>query len=161
MSVQDVLHNNILPQLDKCREAPTGDNDRAWTACCPAHDDKTPSFGVALAHDGKILMHCWSGCSINEICYALGIEPTALFPDDGKRRRVDPSEDAWAIEIADSMVARGKALRDADRQRYREALHRTQNNLPSPRPELGHAQRGAVAVGKREAERMAIIRGSK
>ena len=30
-------------------------------ACCPAHDDRTPSLGVSLGRQA-ILFHCFAGC---------------------------------------------------------------------------------------------------
>ena len=50
-------------------------------AICPCHDDQNPSLSVELADDGKILVHCFAGCSTNDIVAALGLEMTDLFPD--------------------------------------------------------------------------------
>lgn len=51
-----------------------------YQAHCPAHDDKKQSLHVSEGEDGKILAHCHAGCSINDICQALGIELKDLFP---------------------------------------------------------------------------------
>ena len=69
----------LLSRLDKCRETKVSKHDRTWTACCPAHDDKTPSMGIALTSDGKILLKCWAECSVPEIVAAVGMEMTDLF----------------------------------------------------------------------------------
>lgn len=58
--------SDIANGLDKVRWR--GDNK--ITACCPAHDDKTPSF-VATEKDGKILLKCFSGCSQGDVIDAL------------------------------------------------------------------------------------------
>jgi len=42
-----------------------------YVACCPAHDDKTPSLSIENAPDGKILVHCHAGCSQDEVIGAL------------------------------------------------------------------------------------------
>jgi putative DNA primase/helicase len=34
-----------------------------WMACCPAHDDTTPSLSISETEDGKPLVHCHAGCS--------------------------------------------------------------------------------------------------
>lgn len=34
-----------------------------WMAPCPAHQDRTPSLSIACAPGGKILVHCFAGCS--------------------------------------------------------------------------------------------------
>lgn len=53
---------------------------KGYLAHCPAHDDSKQSLSVSEADDGKILMHCHAGCEINEICNALGIAISDLFP---------------------------------------------------------------------------------
>jgi putative DNA primase/helicase len=41
-----------------------------WSACCPAHDDATPSLTVKDG-DGKVLIRCHAGCSQREVISAL------------------------------------------------------------------------------------------
>jgi len=52
-----------------------------WMACCPAHHDRTPSLSLRIGNDGTTLIYCFAGCSIKQICDALGITPSDLFPD--------------------------------------------------------------------------------
>jgi len=52
--------------------------DRQFT--CPAHEDRTPSLSVRDGGD-KILVHCHAGCSVDEVCGALGISIRDLFYD--------------------------------------------------------------------------------
>ena len=50
-------------------------------ACCPAHDDRTPSLGVSLGRQA-ILFHCFAGCDQQSVLSALareGFEVPALF----------------------------------------------------------------------------------
>ncbi len=47
---------------------------------CPAHDDTNPSLSASEADDGKVLLHCFAGCSAQNICAALGITMKDLFP---------------------------------------------------------------------------------
>lgn len=49
-----------------------------WQARCPAHEDKNPSLSVS-ERDGKILLYCHAGCSVNDILLALGLPISALF----------------------------------------------------------------------------------
>lgn len=51
-----------------------------WAAICPAHDDRSPSLSISEGDKG-LLLKCWAGCTINEICSARGIEPKDLFYD--------------------------------------------------------------------------------
>src|SRR5437867_3238855 len=41
-----------------------------WIAPCPAHDDRNPSFSIQ-ERDGKLLVHCFAGCSQVEGIAAL------------------------------------------------------------------------------------------
>lgn len=50
-----------------------------WDALCPAHGDQRPSLGVAVGSDGRILLKCRAGCSIESIVSALGLSMKDLF----------------------------------------------------------------------------------
>lgn len=54
-------------------------NGSGYLACCPAHDDKTPSLSVSQAEDGRLLVHCFAGCSVNSILSAMGLTEADLF----------------------------------------------------------------------------------
>lgn len=69
--------NDVLSRLDKVKQ--TKNNE--WIACCPAHNDHKPSLAIKLNEDGKILIKCWSGCSVEEITNAIGINLSDLFPN--------------------------------------------------------------------------------
>lgn len=44
---------------------------RSWQACCPAHEDRSPSLTISIGADGKLLLHCFAGCSFKEIIDAI------------------------------------------------------------------------------------------
>lgn len=76
MQIQDILN-----RLDGVKE--NGTNQ--WQAHCPykqnhAHGDKNSSLSVAL-NGTKILLHCHTGCTTENICGAIGIEVKDLFTD--------------------------------------------------------------------------------
>jgi hypothetical protein len=48
-----------------------------FVARCPAHDDRSPSLSVR-AGDRRILMYCFAGCSVDDICRALGLSRADL-----------------------------------------------------------------------------------
>ena len=52
----------------------------SWTACCPAHDDKTPSLSMSRGDDGRWLLKCHAGCSQNAVLQAANLEAHDLFP---------------------------------------------------------------------------------
>jgi hypothetical protein len=115
---------NVLSRLDKVKSA--GPNK--WKACCPAHDDQNPSLGICEASDGKVLLHCWAGCSTADITAAIGLELRDLFPGE-KQRRSGPSKaalyfEATIISIALSNLRQGKPLSAADRERFEIAKQR-------------------------------------
>lgn len=54
---------------------------------CPAHDDHKHSLSVSAGNDGKILLHCHAGCSLESILAAIGVNPQDLFPDSGNSNK--------------------------------------------------------------------------
>lgn len=42
-----------------------------YLTCCPAHNDKNPSLSISVTAKGKILWHCFAGCSQLDIFNAL------------------------------------------------------------------------------------------
>ena len=67
----------ILSKLEKVQQVGKG----RWKACCPAHEDSSPSLWLTEKGDGTILMHCFAGCESLEILDAIGLEFDALFPE--------------------------------------------------------------------------------
>ena len=57
---------SIALSLDKGRRIKTDH----YAACCPAHDDRTPSLSITQVSD-KVLLYCHSGCSQSEVIDAL------------------------------------------------------------------------------------------
>ena len=52
-----------------------------WLVLCPAHSDKHPSLAIHKLYDGRVLVHCFAGCSTEEVLHAVGLEFDALFPE--------------------------------------------------------------------------------
>lgn len=55
----------------------TGDG---WKARCPAHDDEHPSLSVKVADDGRVLVYCFAGCTVDAILGKLGMRTEDLAP---------------------------------------------------------------------------------
>jgi hypothetical protein len=70
--------------------------DHKYTARCPAHQDRSPSLSVSEGRDGQALVHCFAGCTAEDVVGALGLELRDLFPADTRRRpplpQLQPSE---------------------------------------------------------------------
>lgn len=71
----------LLARLDRPRKTAKG-----WSARCPSHQDCSPSLSV---HEGErgLLVHCFSGCTLDEICGALGLNVRDLFYAESAGRR--------------------------------------------------------------------------
>ncbi|RZU52667.1 Toprim domain-containing protein [Krasilnikovia cinnamomea] len=59
-----------------------------WKARCPAHDDHTPSLGIAIA-EGCALVYCQAGCSIDDVLSALGLTRRDLYDEPRRPGRED------------------------------------------------------------------------
>jgi putative DNA primase/helicase len=46
-------------------------NGKGWKCKCPAHDDRNPSLKLDVGDDGKLLRHCFAGCSDEAVLAAL------------------------------------------------------------------------------------------
>lgn len=66
--------DNILARLEKVTPAGEG----KWKACCPAHDDRSPSLAVGVGRDGAILVHCHAGCDVRDVVKAVGLRTADL-----------------------------------------------------------------------------------
>lgn len=57
-----------------------------YKACCPAHDDASPSLSISQKAD-RVLLKCWSGCAQRDIIDAL--RSRDLWPRE-RERAFDP-----------------------------------------------------------------------
>ena len=76
--------DTLLSRVHRLKK--TGDSK--WLACCPAHDDKTPSLAIKLA-DERILIHCFAGCDVSAIVSTLGLKLSDLMPESKRHSRPD------------------------------------------------------------------------
>ena len=58
-----------LERVTGYRPVKVGDG---YKARCPCHDDKNPSLSVKM--NGRLLLHCFAGCSYDRIVAALSLE---------------------------------------------------------------------------------------
>lgn len=64
----------VLSRLGKVQRA-----GKCFKAVCPAHEDRTPSLSVREGDDGRVLLHCFGGCSMAAVVAAIGLRPADLF----------------------------------------------------------------------------------
>ena len=56
---------------------PAGDG---WSAKCPSHKDRKASLSIGAGADGRTLLMCHAGCSLDQILTATGLTTADLFP---------------------------------------------------------------------------------
>jgi hypothetical protein len=71
----------ILARLQGVRRS-----GHSWKALCPAHADRNASLSVR-EKNGKILLHCFAGCTKDTVLAALKVDPKELFSDAPQRQR--------------------------------------------------------------------------
>lgn len=62
--------------------------DGQWQALCPAHDDNNPSLSITEAEDESCLLHCFAGCTLDEVLTALDLDRPSLSTGSRSRRQV-------------------------------------------------------------------------
>ena len=123
---------NLLSRLEKVKQ--TGPDQ--YVACCPAHEDKSPSLSIAQ-RDDRLLLHCFSGCSSDAVLDAIGLEFGDLYDKPISHhqksiRRPFPAADilrAISLELTVTVMAaeqmrNGDALSDEDMARLYLAYQR-------------------------------------
>ena len=78
----------LLQHLNKVKRTRRG----TWLACCPSHDDKTASLSIRELDDGRLLVHCFAGCNVNEIVESVGLTLSDLFPPPETSQRFSKGE---------------------------------------------------------------------
>ena len=68
-TVKRLTISDIAARCDKVR----WQGRDSFNACCKAHPDNNPSMSVTESPDGKLLAHCFAGCSQADVLDALGI----------------------------------------------------------------------------------------
>lgn len=126
----------LLSRLEKVR--PRGKDQ--YMACCPAHDDKSPSLAISEDRNGLILLKCFAGCEVLDVLAAVNMQMEDLFPDGspgnfkGLQRLEDEyntkkgnkelkaiSEDVMVLKMAKQMRERGERLSTSDLARELQA----------------------------------------
>ncbi len=110
----------VLSRVKGARPARGG-----WRARCPAHDGKSDtSLSIAQGEDGRVVFHCFAGCTHRAIASALGLEARELFA--GGLDAPAPQAPRQPARLFDTARAAVKAYRatlgpEACRWTYRDA----------------------------------------
>lgn len=102
----------VLAKLDGVRR----ESDGGFVARCPAHDDRRPSLRIARGGDGRCLLHCRAGCSVDSVLRSLELErrdlrktstqPIVSAPNKRGSEGVDSSSFDTANAAAKAYAAR-------------------------------------------------------
>lgn len=128
----------VLQHLNKVKRTGNG----KWMACCPSHEDRSASLSICELDDGRVLLHCFAECAVEEVLGAVGLTFDALYPEKPlghckPERRPFPAADilrAIAFEstlvlIAAADLLAGHPFNETDRARLVLACSRIQAAL--------------------------------
>ena len=140
----------LLAALENVRRQDTG-----WIARCPAHDDRHPSLSVAEGDDGRALVWCFAGCSLEAVLAAVGLSVSDLFPPGGGRCRSWYGAVDGSTLTAERMHAR-PSTRSGKRCRWRCWKRSTSARSPSAesrpcgfRTSTSKGSSGLCGIGRR------------
>jgi len=88
---------------------------RGWTCRCPAHEDRSPSLSLREGDGGRILVHCFSGCSQSDVIAAIrarGLWPETPRSEWTPRERHEWGQQQWRAR-QDAKAARWWAISEA------------------------------------------------
>ncbi len=104
----------LLERLDKVKPV-RGKHPQNWVACCPSHDDKTPSLAVSETADGQVLINCWAGCTWKQIAEAAGVDQNELFARELERpeRKYHPRSEMDAVVDEYCRTMKGATVSEA------------------------------------------------
>lgn len=102
----------VLARLDAVRETGPG----KWTARCPAHEDRSPSLSISEAEDGKVLLHCFAGCSFDDIVTAMGLTQADLFATKPNGKDYVPRAVAEKLSHAATVLLLAESDKEAGRE---------------------------------------------
>jgi len=122
--------NDLLNRLQKVRKIGTDE----WVASSPTRSDRTPSLFIKYDTNGNILLHDFGGSSVDEICNAIGIELSDLFPDNGKEYKpqrfnahnvlVAMRQEVLIVALCAVDIVAGKNITEEDKDRVLLASQR-------------------------------------
>lgn len=123
-------------------------------ACCPAHDDQTPSLSIQLG-EKAILFHCFAGCSNEEVLAALGrigTKASTLFGDGSGPLAIPSLGQNPSSRAALSLWQSAKPLWGSPAKAYLEA-----RGITAASPQLRFHPRTPKGRGKELAYYPAMI----
>lgn len=136
-----MIADNLLSRLHKVKR--NGANK--WMACCPAHDDRTPSLAIRVTDDNRILIHCFAGCDPLSILNAISMGMADLQPRltadqyhpfafakvemaQRKKQQEELRRHQTIIALANDDIKQGKPLSQSDIEELRRSVKYMREN---------------------------------
>tara|TARA_B110000008_G_scaffold36796_1_gene33321 strand:+ start:762 stop:1601 length:840 start_codon:yes stop_codon:yes gene_type:complete len=123
-------------------------NGHGYIDRCPAHEDKNPSLSINYGADGKLLLHCFAGCSFEEIINAAGIKCTSGkkitpsfkndVPDNASEKKYQWVKKIWneTIPLKGTLGEKYYNSRElniwSEEIRYHNSLYETETKVKLP-----------------------------
>ena len=112
-----------------------------YRAACPSHQSKGQTLSLRELDDGRILLHCFAGCSPVDVMESIGmslgdlseerladrIQPLYMARQEKQQQKQQVSEERRCelrLDMADDMRARGMMLTPKDLEDERKAFIR-------------------------------------
>jgi hypothetical protein len=132
MSVDKLLNNLKKVQ----RKA-----NNAWMACCPAHDDRSPSLSIKDTGDGKLVLKCFAGCETIDVLGAICLDWEDVMPPKQPVERIQTMKpqkptiyatdalrvvktEAQIITMAAMDITKGRKINEPEMARIKLAMER-------------------------------------
>ena len=126
--------DNLISRLRRVKRTGNGQ----FIACCPAHDDRSPSLSIREVDDGRVLLNCLAGCATEDVLGAVGLDFGDITPDKPIYQRAKPIKprvystdalrliqfEARIILLAAYELKNNKPLAEADLNRLELAMER-------------------------------------
>ena len=137
----------------------------SWMACCPAHEDSSPSLSIKLTDDNKVLTYCHAGCKIDAVLAAVGMKPADLFPpkhaSDERRTLTDTYHyhDENGLLLYDVLRYRPKDFRQraangATGKGCMDGVRRVLYRLPHVIEAVKNGETVYITEGEKDADRL-------
>ena len=122
------------------RECDPKQNGKGWSARCPAHDDRNPSLSIAEGDDGRALVRCHAGCSVDAVCDAVDLRVADLMNGDS-------STASTSTKPRQTRGKRGLCRQDNGKPAGRAKRFQPFPTDAVPTPIRGFVEAGAKAIG--------------
>ena len=116
-----------------------------YMACCPAHDDNTPSLSITETSDG-VLCHCHAGCAYKDVISELGLADhrSSTKPNESYAQQI--WHDSYPITgtlVERYLINRGLSNVTSTALRYHPKLkHQSKSEWPAMISLITHALTG-------------------